>query len=55
MTALFSFWAAHAGELALLTRQHLLLRQNQKPSSQAKRNRLNLPLSQKAAAVSLLG
>ncbi len=25
MTTLFSFWAAHAGELALLTRQHLLL------------------------------
>ena len=25
MTALFSFWAAHAGELALLTRQHLVL------------------------------
>jgi hypothetical protein len=25
------------------TRQHLLLRQNQKPLSQAKLNRLNLP------------
>ncbi len=25
MTALFSFWAAHAGELALLARQHLVL------------------------------